>query len=74
MALNVCKNIGTLDQLLRLSVSGLMIYFGLIDTQLIADTFSAHVIGVLGVMNFIVAVVRFCPLYALAGVSTCKAH
>jgi hypothetical protein len=74
MALNLCKNIGTLDQVLRLGISGMMIYFGFLDTQLIADTFSAHVVGVLGAMNAIVAVIRFCPLYALAGISTCNAH
>ena len=72
MSLNICKNIGTLDQVLRLTISGLMIYFGFIDTQLIADTFSAHVVGVLGVMNAIVAAVRFCPLYAVAHITTCN--
>lgn len=73
MAQKIYKNIGTLDQVLRLGISALMIYIGFIDSQLIADTFSAHLIGVLGVLNAIVAIVRFCPLYSLAGITTCKA-
>ncbi len=73
MTMKFSKNIGTLDQVLRLGISGMMIYFGFIDTQLIADTFSAHVVGILGVLNGIVAVARFCPLYAVAGITTCRA-
>jgi hypothetical protein len=74
MSLNIRRNVGTLDQVLRLGISGMMIYFGFIDTQLVADTFSAHVVGVLGVINAIVAVVRFCPLYAVADITTCNTN
>lgn len=73
MALRFRKNIGFLDQVLRLGISGLMVYFGLVDTSIIADPFSARVVGVLGALNILVALVRFCPLYAVVGINTYSA-
>ena len=55
MSFRLNKNIGTLDQVLRLGISGVMIYFGLIHTGIIADSFCAHLVGVFGIMNAIVA-------------------
>lgn len=64
------KNVGRLDQILRIGISLAMIYFGFFDHSLIQDTFSARVVGILGALNLIVALARFCPLYAVAGINT----
>ncbi len=61
------KNIGRLDQFLRMGISAGMIYAG---AFLIEDPFSAWFLGALGVGNFIVALVRYCPLYAVTGIDT----
>lgn len=66
------KNIGTLDMILRIGISGFLIYISLIDTQFISDPFSSGVFAVLGVVNLIVALIRYCPLYSLIRVNTCK--
>jgi len=67
-----CKNIGVLDMVLRISLSMGAIYVGFIDSDLISDDLSSMIIGILGTVNLVVALARFCPLYKLAGINTCK--
>ena len=66
------KNIGRLDQILRIGISMVLIYLGFIDKEVISDALSANIIGTIGVLNLIVATVRFCPLYIVAGINTCQ--
>ena len=70
MSLAISKNIGRIDQLLRLAISLSMVYFGFFDLSLIQDKFSATIVGIFGSMNLIVALVQFCPLYAVVGINT----
>ena len=70
MLKSIQKNIGNIDLIIRLIISTGMIYFGLFNLSLIQDKFSATIIGILGVLNLIVALVRFCPLYAAVGINT----
>ncbi len=65
------KNIGILDFILRLGISAGLIYVGFLDQTLISDAFSRQMIGVLGVVSLVIALARFCPLYALVGFNTC---
>jgi len=74
MNFSIPKNIGRIDQLIRLGISSSMIYFGFFDLSLIQDEFSATIIGILGSMNLIVALVQFCPLYAATGINTYCQH
>jgi len=71
MNLSISKNIGRIDQFLRLGISLSMIYFGFFDLSLIQDKFSATIVGIFGSMNLIVALIQFCPLYAVVGINTC---
>lgn len=64
------KNIGRFDQTLRIGISIALIYLGFI-ANIIQDEFSAIIIGVMGLLSLIIALVRFCPLYKLAGINTC---
>jgi len=66
------KNIGRFDQVLRLGISMGLVYIGLIDEQFIKDPLSSYIIGTVGVVNVIIALVRFCPLYVITGISTCS--
>ncbi len=66
------KNIGVLDMVLRIGLSVIAIYAGFISQGIITDGLSATIIGALGAMNLVVALLRFCPLYALVGINTCK--
>ena len=72
---SISKNIGHIDQVIRLMISFGMIYFGFFALSLIQDEFSATIVGILGALNLIVALARFCPLYAAAGINTyCQIH
>jgi len=66
------KNIGVFDMILRLGLSLAAIYLGFIESDVITDRLSSMVIGILGLLNLVVALLRYCPLYALAGINTCK--
>ena len=70
MRFSISKNVGRIDQLIRLGISFSMVYFGFFDLSLIQDKFSATIVGILGTMNLIVALVRFCPLYSAVGINT----
>jgi len=70
MSLSIPKNIGRIDQILRACISLGMIYYGFFDLSLIQDKFSASIVGVLGSLNMIVALVQFCPLYSAVGINT----
>ena len=65
-------NVGRLDQVLRVGISLILIYVGFIDSSLIEDSLSSNIIGTIGVLNLIVALSRFCPLYVIAGINTCQ--
>ena len=67
------RNIGILDMVLRMGLSAAAIYAGFIDTDIINDELSSRIVGIFGALNLVVALVRYCPLYALAGINTCKA-
>ncbi len=64
------KNIGRIDQILRTGISLGLIYISLIDKAFIRDDFSSYIIAALGIISLIVALVQYCPLYALANINT----
>ncbi len=66
------KNLGRLDQAIRVAISLSLIYAGIIDEQFIGDPLSSIIIGAIGVINLIVALTRICPLYILADINTCR--
>jgi len=66
------KNLGVLDMVLRLGLSAVAIYVGFIDPDAIADQLSSIVIGIIGAINLVAALFRHCPFYSLAGINTCK--
>lgn len=68
------KNMGRLDQILRIGISIVLIYSGFISDDIIHDELSRWIVGGIGVASLIVALFRFCPLYTLAGISTCPNH
>ncbi len=65
------KNIGRFDQVLRVGISLGLVYVGLIDESFIQDPLSSYIIGAIGVVNIVIAIARFCPLYVVAHINTC---
>jgi hypothetical protein len=70
MLLRMYKNMGRLDQLLRLGMGMALVYVGIIDSGLISDQMFALLVGAVGVVNLVAATFRTCPVYLLAGINT----
>ena len=68
--MKIKRNMGRLDQMVRIVVGIASIYFGFIDSTLIAEPVIAICLGTFGVLNLLSVVMRHCPLYVMAGIST----
>lgn len=66
----LAKNMNRLDQVMRVGIGLTLIYFGFVDPSFIGDTLYAMILGLFGVLNLVSALVAFCPVYALAGISS----
>lgn len=64
------RNMGCLDRILRAGIGMACVYFGFIDATFINHTFVAGIVGVFGIINLASAATAFCPFYKLAGIST----
>jgi len=64
------RNMHTLDRYLRLAIGIVCVYFGFIDTALIANPITATLVGVFGAINLWAFYTARCPVYAMAGMST----
>ena len=61
------RNVGTVDRTLRVLVG-----LGLLSLLVVLDG-NARWFGLIGLVPLLTAGIRFCPLYTLLGVRTCKA-
>ncbi|HOX18439.1 MAG TPA: DUF2892 domain-containing protein [Spirochaetales bacterium] len=61
------SNMGTLDRVIRIALAAL--FAVLIATGVVVGT-GAWILGVLGAVFLVTAVVAFCPLYLPFGIST----
>ena len=66
------RNAGTIDRILRVIIGVVLIYFGFINTSFISQGLLAVLVGAMGIVNISVAVSGICPVYTLAGISTCR--
>jgi hypothetical protein len=66
-------NAGTADRTIRVIIGAVLIYFGFIDPGYIGQGFLAVLVGIMGLINILVAVTAVCPVYTLAGIRTCRA-
>ena len=60
-------NVGTADRIVRM-LAGL----GLLSLLVVLDG-NARWFGLIGLVTLLTAGIRFCPLYTLLGIRTCKA-
>ena len=66
-------NLGNIDRALRLSVGLLLIGAPIVDVPPIWDNaWFGYVSMAVGAVLFVTGTVRFCPLYRVLGLSTCK--
>lgn len=67
------RNIGSADRIIRIVVGFALILAPLMMTLSIYDSATLRIVSmIVGVVLVLTALVRFCPLYRLIGVKTCK--
>jgi len=57
------KNVGTIDKVLRIVVGLAIIAYGV---------FSQSLVGIIGIVPLGTALIGWCPLYPILGISTCS--
>jgi len=70
--MKVVPNMNGIDRVIRLLLGIAMIYFGFFDRSLINDALYGMLLGLFGVLNVGSSLVRICPVYTLAGISSLK--
>lgn len=65
------KNVGPLDMTLRLIFAASLFYVGFFPNPIVTSSTSQLVVGLFGFVPLTTALLRFCPLYTLIGISTC---
>ena len=65
------RNLHNLDRLARVIIGIGCIYVGFVDTSIISNSVVSMLVGAFGVINIIAAAISHCPVYNLAGLSTC---
>ena len=68
--MKLVKNVGGIDQIMRFSFSVPMIYLGFFSNKIILDNLAGILLGCFGLIVFLSAVFRSCPLYMLIGFSS----
>lgn len=66
------KNLGSLDRILRFGIGSMFVYFGFFNHTLIQDQLASTLLGVFGVAFIVMAIIAYCPFYALIDFSTVR--
>ncbi len=64
------RNLHNIDIAIRILIGITLIYFGFVDISYISNDMTRWLLGVFGIVNFLAAALRSCPIYALAGINT----
>ena len=66
------KNLHPLDRILRGIIGVLVIVFALFNGDYLEEPILEILLGIFGLLNLISLVSSWCPIYHIAGISTCK--
>lgn len=65
------SNIGTLDMMMRIVAGLALLYIGFMDNTIISAGLPKTIIGIFAFVPLLTGLARYCPLYAIIGMSTC---
>ena len=63
-------NVGYADMATRVILGIVLLYLGFADNPILSDGLPKTIIGYFALVPLLTGLLRFCPLYALIGVST----
>ncbi len=66
------KNVGVIDMVIRLIISITLFYIGYFDNPIISAGTPQTIIKYAAFVPFLTGLLRFCPLYVLVGIDSCK--
>lgn len=66
------RNLSNIDRIIRTLLGLVLIYYGFVDPSVIANPVAATLVGLFGLINIFAGITAFCPVYKLAGLSTCR--
>ena len=64
-------NVGTGDRVFRVVMGVALGFIGFFENPVVSGGLSQTLMAVGGVVLAVTAIIRFCPIYAVAGLSTC---
>jgi hypothetical protein len=64
------RNVGLIDGILRTGISLIMFYLAFFYPDTAQDPVTASILGIIGAINLIVALVGICPVYLLTDINT----
>lgn len=68
------ENVGTLDRILRLALGLGLLYLAFLSGMAVFSApFAKYAAAAVGLIMLTTSGMRFCPLYSLLGLKTCKA-
>lgn len=65
-------NVGTVDRVVRVIIGIICAYLALVPTPVLANEVLRVFIGLFGAVNLITGLLGWCPMYAIANMSTRK--
>ena len=67
-------NMCPIDRVMRILIGCALLYVGFIDPSLIgiSSQILGVVLGIVGLINIGAAFLGFCPVYSIAGISSCR--
>ena len=66
------RNMGRLDQSIRVATGLVMMYLGFINQEVIGNQTINIIVGFFGIISIVFAYMAFCPIYTLGNVSTIR--
>lgn len=64
------RNLHSLDRVIRAIIGIVCLYLGFIDTSIIGNFLASILVGIFGLINIFAAVMAYCPVYGVTGIST----
>lgn len=70
MEIKFTRNVNTLDRMLRVGIGVPFMYYGIYDSALVQDQLARAMLGGMGFMLVLIAIIAWCPMYYLIDFST----
>ncbi len=66
------RNMSGIDAIIRFTIGVLLVWVGFLSDEIIANGLISFIVGIFGILNIGSSLMRFCPVYTLARLSTVR--